>query len=155
MFRKLRRRLADMRALTELMTSAERLARADGLDRPGSEHVVAAAINHPDGRAAAMLAPHGVDAERFLEAIRRVHARALDEVGIHPGDDLDAELPAASAGTGAFRAEPSAQDLLQRVAANAEGFDSAAFVREAAEVRHGTVALVFEELGLAGAAFEC
>ena len=156
MFRKLRRRIADMKALTELMTSAERLARDDGLDRPGSEHVVAAAISHSDGRAAALLAPHGVDADRFLEATRRVHTRALDAVGVHASDDqLDAALPDATPESGAYKVEPSAQDLLQRVAATATGFDSAQFVREATKVRQGTVALALEELGLVSEAFDC
>lgn len=149
MLTKIRRRMKDMKALTELMTTAERLARADGVELPGSEHVVAAAIDHSDGRAAALAGSHGVDAERFLVEVRRVHADALDEIGIDERDDaIDPALPDGGDPVGLYRAAPSAQRLLKLVADTSDGFDSAAFVRQAARTRRGTTAAALRNLGI-------
>lgn len=149
MFARLRRRMKDMKALAELMTNAERLARDDGVELPGSEHVVAAAIDHSDGQAAALARTHGVDAERFLAEVRRLHADALDGIGVtEPDDAIDAALPDAPEASGLYRATPSAQRLLQRVADTAHGFDSAAFVRMAAAADRGTTASALRNLGI-------
>lgn len=149
MLTRLRRRMQDMKAVTELMTTAERLARADGVELPGSEHLVAAAIDHSDGRAAALADAHGVDADRFLAEIRRVHADALDELGIDERDDaIDAALPEPVEPVGPYRAAPSAQQLLRCVAERADGFDSAAIIRQAARSRRGTTATALRHLGI-------
>lgn len=151
MLTRLRRRMKDMKALTELMTTAERLARADGVELPGSEQLVAAALGHSDGRAASFAEPHGVNADVFLVEVRRVHAEALEEIGIGEVDDaIDASLPDAPEPIGPYRAAPSAQHLLQRVARSADGFDSAEIVCEAARSRHGTTAMALRNLGVAG-----
>lgn len=147
MLAKIRRRTKDMKALTELMTTAERFARADGVELPGSEHVVAAAIDHSDGRAGALAGAHGVDAEQFLAEVRRVHADALDEIGIEERDNaIDSALPDEGEPIGPYRATPSAQQLLKRVAETSDGFDSAAFVRQAARTRQGTTAAALRNL---------
>lgn len=149
MLTKLRRRMKDMRALTELMTTAERHARADGVALPGSEHIVAAAIGHSDGRAASLAGSHGVDAEQFLAEVRRLHAEALDDIGIDARDDaIGSSLPATAEPDGLYRAAPSAQQLLSRVADTSTGFDSAAIIREAARSRHGTTAAALRRLGI-------
>ena len=149
MLAKIRRRMKDMKALTELMTTAERYARADGVELPGSEHLVAAAIDHSDGRAGALAGSHGVDAERFLAEVRRVHADALDEIGIDERDDaIDPALPDAGEPVGLHRAAPSAQQLLKRVADTSDGFNSAAFIQHAARTRRGTTAAALGNLGI-------
>jgi hypothetical protein len=149
MLAKIRRRVKDMKALTELMTTAERFARADGVELPGSEHVVAAAIDHSDGRAAALAGSHGVDAEGFLVEVRRVHADALDEIGIDEREEaIDPALPEGDEPVGLYRATPSAQQLLKCVAETSDGFDSAEFLRQASRTRRGTAAAALRRLGI-------
>lgn len=141
--------MKDMKALAELMTNAERIARADGVELPGSEHVVAAAIDHSDGKAASLARSHGVDAERFLAEVRRLHAAALDQIGVtEPAGAIDSALPDQPDPSSVYRAAPSAQQLLQRVADTSTGFDSAAFLHTAAASKRGTTASALRNLGI-------
>lgn len=149
MFRRIKNRIAAMRGVGILLSTAEEAARADGLDRPAAEHMVIAALRHPDGRAAALLAPHGIDADAFATAVREVHAAALETTSDSSTErGLDAALPEPARPRGVYRSSASGQELMQRVAAQSTDFDSAEIVREAADAEHGTVALAFRTLGI-------
>lgn len=145
MFTRMKNRIASMKDVALLLSTAEEVARADGLDQPAAEHMVIAALQHPDGRAATLLGAHGIDADTFATAVRRVHAAALDSDADGP---MDGSLPATVEAGGLYRSAPSGQELIRQVAATAKGFDSAAIVREAVRAERGTVALAFRQLGI-------
>ena len=57
MFDKLRRARADLTTMNALFPAAERIARDDGIDQPGAEHLLLAAIDLDDGIAKDALTP--------------------------------------------------------------------------------------------------
>ena len=49
MFDKLRRARADLTTMNALFPAAERIAHGDGIDQPGAEHLLLAALDLDDG----------------------------------------------------------------------------------------------------------
>lgn len=149
MLSRIRRRFDDMRAVARLLSEAERHAGDEGIDRPEAEHLVMAALNHPDGRARTLLARHGVDAATFADAVRSIHAASTEQIGVEaPDDAIDAVLPSPGAPRGLYRSAPSAERLMRQVADDADGFDSADIVRMAARFERSTTALALAALGV-------
>jgi ATP-dependent Clp protease ATP-binding subunit ClpA len=111
MFKTLRIRFQDVRTIARLCTAAENIARAE----PGSEHLVLASLDLPDGTARDAFARLGVSREAFAEAIQAQFADALGSVGL--------QVPAAEAAPPAsakphsmlYRAAPSGQALIERM----------------------------------------
>lgn len=114
MFNAIKRRLADMATIKALCTAAERHANAEGRQQPGAEHFVLAALELPDGSAAAAFRRLQADPAAFRAAIERQYADALSGVGA--GDVLPDPEPVA-ADRGLYRAGASGQALLQALAA--------------------------------------
>ena len=85
MFERFRRRLADGRALAELMRSAEAVARSMGDGPPGAEHFLLASFEHPDGDARRVLAGFGATAASTREAIEAQYREALSRAGLGDG----------------------------------------------------------------------
>ena len=155
--------LADIRTMKELFTAAEREAAALGDEQPGAEHLFLAALTLDDQSARSALATLEVTADQVRAGIARVHATALGSVGIDgAADGLSGNSGSPRSLTGVYRSTGSAQDLFQRArrlaAADKPATLRAAYiVMAAAEVEHGTVARLFDLLGidrerLAGAA---
>jgi ATP-dependent Clp protease ATP-binding subunit ClpA len=153
MFQKLRARLGDVSTITRVLQDAETIARREGLEQPGAEHLVLAALRLDDGTARAALERAGASADAFASAVRDQHAVALGTVGVVADDDLiDASLPEPGSPSGVYRSDTSAQELFQRAGdeARAEGGGllGAHVLGAAAELEHGTVARAFEHLGI-------
>ena len=114
MFSSIKRRLGDMATITNLCNAAERHANAEGKQEPGAEHFVLAALELPDGSAAAAMRRLQVDADSFRAAIEAQYAAALADAAI------PAAVPAATAvapQAGTYRASASGQALMQELAA--------------------------------------
>ena len=117
------------------MTSADPEAAALGDQQPGAEHLLLAAAGLDDSTAAIGVTPTSVRA-----AIVAVHARAF---GV--------ELPESTRPLrGAYRSADSLKEVSQRtrVLSKGEPLSALHVLRAAAERRHGTVALVIDELGI-------
>lgn len=114
MFTRLKRRLADMATIKTLCTAAERHANAEGRQQPGAEHFVLAALDLPDGSAAAAFRRLHADPLAFRAAIERQYAEALSGVG---GVGMLPDSVPVTADSGVYRAGASGQALLQALAA--------------------------------------
>jgi ATP-dependent Clp protease ATP-binding subunit ClpA len=153
LFAQLRRARADIATMNTLLPAAERIAAADGLDRPGAEHLLLAALELPDGVAAEALSTVGVDRDRLHEAIRGQHAAALRGIGVdHDEAVLDTHFPPPAAATGAYRSQGSLQDAFRRATALAKEshspIGSGQVLIAVLEPEHGSVARAFTMLGV-------
>lgn len=82
MFEKLRRARADPATMLALFPKAEQIARADGVDEPGAEHLLLAALDLDDGIATRALDRFHVDAGSLRAAIGAQHDEALRAIGV-------------------------------------------------------------------------
>jgi ATP-dependent Clp protease ATP-binding subunit ClpA len=150
----IRTALADIRTMRALFTTAEGEAAALGDEQPGAEHLLLAAMILDDASARSAFATLGVTVEQVRSAIGRVHATALDAVGIDAGTDGVRGLSESSRPfTGPYRSTGSAQDLFQRArrlsAADKPGTLRAGHIAmAAAQAEHGTIRRVLELLGV-------
>ncbi|WP_300007554.1 Clp protease N-terminal domain-containing protein [Pseudonocardia sp.] len=153
MLRGLRRARADIATMNRLFPAAEQIARADGLERPGAEHLLMAALELDDPTASEALRECGVTAGGLHEAVRAQHAAALEVVGIAVDDDaIDAALPPFAPSRGPYRSEGSAQRAFRRAVALAKHgrspLLSAHVLLAVIESRRGTVARALAGLGV-------
>ncbi len=116
MFDKIKRRFRDMSTLKALCLGAEKHANADGQKEPGSEHFVLAALELPDGTARKAFERIQLDPNSFRTAIAQQYDDALRNIGIelpqHTSSDGAVSIPA---GTGVYKAQPSARALMQQL----------------------------------------
>lgn len=111
MFKTLKVRFQDMRTIAQLCTAAENIARAE----PGSEHLVLASFDLPDGTTRDAFARLGLSREAFAEAIQAQFADALGSVGLTlPAGDTAAQSTARPRGK-LYRAAPSGQAVFERL----------------------------------------
>lgn len=153
MFRKLRARTAAMKTISTLLRQAEEIARSRGTDKPAAEHLVLAALLLPDGTAPRTLARLGSSGEDFRAALEAQEAEDLERIGIYALDDhIHAELPEPTAPSGAYKSEPSAQQLFQAAGEDARRHGrpivGAHVLRAAAALAHGATARAFRRLGI-------
>jgi ATP-dependent Clp protease ATP-binding subunit ClpA len=165
MFAKIKQRFQDMHTIKALCMSAEKHANADGQKEPGAEHFVLAALALPDGTARRAFEQLGTDPDGYRAAIARQYDDALRHVGIEISDDdadsHDAAIPFPS-GTGVYKAQPSAQALMQLLAHQKKADDSkpllgAHVLLAVTAARHGVALRALRAMGiqpamLAGAA---
>lgn len=155
--------LRQMRAIKDLLTEAEREARAMGEVEPGAEHLLLAAMDLGDGTAARAMERFEVDRDRLRAAIAEHHAAALASVGVDPAAAAALAAPQPLAppdGDGIYRSGASAQEAFRAAGALARRdrrFLGAHVVIAVAEMEAGTSTGVLERLGvdraaLAGAA---
>lgn len=149
----LRTAIADARLIAAMLTTAEVEARALGDGEPGAEHLLLAALLADDSSASeAMLTAAGagrtMDGAAVRTAIGAVHEASLAAVGV-TAPELHGALPP---GTGLYRSEVSAQEVLQRARVlsrgSRSGLRSAHVLLAAAQRERGTVARVLESLGI-------
>lgn len=153
MFSGFRRARADLATMNILLPAAERIAAADGVAEPGAEHLLLAALDLPDGVAAAALATVGVDRTRLHRAIRAQHAAALRSVGVIADDAvLDARLPSPTTPTGPYRSQGSLQDTFQRATGMAKQsgspLGSGHVLLAVLELEYGTLTRTFDDLSV-------
>lgn len=148
MFSSIKRRLGDMATITTLCSAAERHANAEGKQEPGAEHFVLAALELPDGSAAAAMRRLHADADSFRAAVEAQYSAAL----------ADAAMPAASAiapRAGTYRASASGQALMQELAAQdmaGSPLLGAHILLAASKAQRGVTARALEALGATPAA---
>lgn len=139
----LKKARADLATMKRLLPEAERIARQQGAESPSAEHLIAAALSLDDGIAAAVLAAHGVDRDRWLKAVRQQHQDALATIGITVDDATLSEHVQPEQATGPLRSQPSLQDAFQRAVALAKQdnspLTSTHVLLAAIQADHGTV----------------
>ncbi len=149
------RMFREMRAIKDLLTGAEGIARSMGDEQSAAEHLLPAAFDLPDGSGDRVLGRFGLDRERLRAAIVEQHAAALVAAGMRP--EVAAQLSDASpfdppTGSGIYRSSPSAQEAFQRAGAMARSarrpLVGAHVVAAVAEMEHGTVPQLLERLGI-------
>lgn len=153
MFRKLKARAAAVKTISALVTKAEEIARRRGAERPAAEHLVLAALQLSDGTAARTLERVGSSAADFGTALDAQEAEDLERIGVHADDDrISSELPQPSEPVGAYRSEPSAQELFQAAGDDARRGDGSlvgAHVRRAAAaLERGPTARALRGMGI-------
>lgn len=145
----------EMRAIKDLLTGAENIARSMGDEQPAAEHLLLAAFDLPDRSADRVMSRFGVDRDRLRAAIVEHHAAALVAAGVRP--DVAEQLSDAPpleppTGSGIYRSSPSAQEAFQRAGAMARSsrrpLVGAHVVAAVAGMEHGTVAQLMERLGI-------
>ncbi len=146
----LRTAVRDTRLVAALLTIAEHEARALGDPSPSAEHLLLSAmlVDDPSARDAIGSISSTVDTAAVRAAIGAVHSASLSAIGIAP-PTIDAAMPSAR---GAYHSEVSAQEVFQRARLlsrhSRTGISSAHVLLAAAEREYGTVARVFQHLGL-------
>lgn len=153
--------LGDMRTIKRLLTDAERIAREHGVEEPGAEHLLLAAIELPDGTATRALAAVGVDDETVRLALRSGEVDALVTAGV-PRDRAEALAIPTPLGSGGkpilYGAGPSAREAFQDAGARARAagqrLTGAHVVAAVAALHRGAVAAALGRLGIEGTALE-
>ena len=115
MFASIKRKVREIGTISTLCTVAEKHALAAGQQQPGAEHFLLAALELPDGAARRAFERAGADAQQFSGAIERQYREALQGVGVD-SSVLEDEAQAVPAAAGVYRAQPSGQAVMQRLA---------------------------------------
>ena len=153
MFNNLRRARADLATMNALFPSAEQIARDDGIDQPGAEHLLLAALDLEDGVARRAMNTFQVDAAELRAAIVGQHEEALSTVGVIADDNaIAASLPASGQPRGLYRAQGSLQTAFQHAVALAKRdkalLNSGYLLLAITDAEHGSVARSLEQLGV-------
>lgn len=146
-------RIDDMRLIAELLTTAEREARAGGDERPGAEHLLLAASEVGDPSARDALARWDASPDRIRAAIVAVHEHALAGLGLDPASAAFAAsgVPIDAAPPRAYRSDANAQAVFTRAgelarSSRPRGLRTAHVLLAVAESEAGTVRRVLREL---------
>lgn len=153
MFNKLRRARADLATMNDLLPAAERIARDDGIEQPGVEHLLLASLDLDDDIAINALSIFGVKAADIRAAIAGQHEEALRAVGVIADDNaIAAALPAAGEPSGPYRSQGSLQTAFQQAVALAKhdkaALNSGYILLAVTDAEHGTVVRVLQHLGV-------
>lgn len=115
MFKTIRQRFRDMNTIKALCLAAEKFGNADGQMKPGAEHFVLSALALPDGTARKALLRLHANPDCFPAAIAKQYKDALHSVGVSLScvNDIADQPTAIPTGDGLYKAQPSAQALMQ------------------------------------------
>ena len=153
MLKKLRDRFESMRAIADLSTRAEAIARRWGVVEPAAEHFLLAALEMPDNSAAQALSALGHDQASLEDAIREQHSATLAIAGISQEHVVEGEFIGGPTDTGLYRAAATGKQLMQILSRqarerNSGGFRSLQVLEAALAMRHGVVPRVLKKLGV-------
>jgi ATP-dependent Clp protease ATP-binding subunit ClpA len=153
MFDKLRRARADIATMNALFPAAEHIARDDGIEQPGAEHLLLASLDLDDGIANSALSAFDVSSAEIRAAIVGQHEEALHKIGVVADDNaIAAALPASGESTGAYRAQGSLQTAFQQAVALAKrdkaALNSGYLLLAIIDAEHGTVVRTLRHLGV-------
>lgn len=153
MFNKLRRARSDLATMIDLFPAAERIARDDGIDQPGAEHLLLAALDLDDGIAKQAIGTFQVAATDLRAAIVGQHEEALRAIGVIADDNaIAAALPASGQPRGPYRAQGSLQTAFQQAVALAKRdkapLNSGYLLLAIIDADHGAIARSLERLGV-------
>ncbi len=148
-----RKPMQDIRTMNTLFTAAEKEAALVGEADFGTEHLILAAFDLPDGSAARAFKRVGVDPHAFRKAINDQHAEALKAIGIAPEDGmLDEHLPESGESTTPVRSKGSSQKAFKKVVKMVKKEKSQVYgayiVLAATEAEQGSTARALETLGV-------
>ena len=144
----------DIRIMATLFPAAETVARQDGLEAAGAEHLVIAALDLPDGSARRAFERVGATADDFRDAVRAQHHEALAGVGMSGLEDsaLDRRLPEPVPAPGPVKTSPSAhkmfRGIVKQVRKERAQLYGAYFVLAAAESQRGTAVRAIRHMGI-------
>ena len=118
MFNTVKQRLRDVGTINALCSGAEKFANAEGQKEPGAEHLVLSALELPDGTARKAFKRVHADPDSFRAAIARQYEDALQNIGIAlpPEAAIADEASPVAAGAGLYKAQASADTLMQTLA---------------------------------------
>ena len=138
--------------MNKLLPEAERIARHDGVERPGAEHLLLASLDL-DGTALAALKELDIDRGQLHQAVVDQHDEALRAIGIEADENaIDASLPLPERAAGVYRSGPSLQQTFQRAVKLAKAdkvpLQSIHVLLAATELEHGTLRRAFDHLGV-------
>ncbi|WP_144122541.1 Clp protease N-terminal domain-containing protein [Catellatospora sichuanensis] len=144
------RALNNVRTLKTLLNTAESIARADGQELPGTEHLVLSALALPDATAERALQQIGISTGDLTSAVEAVHRAALDGIGL---THEPAAVPSAGAPKGLYRMTPPAQQVFQDAVALSKTAAPKLLLGghvlvAAARQEHGTWARAVKRLGI-------
>ena len=153
MFDKLRRARTDLATMNALLPAAERFAHEEGIDQPGEEHLLLAALDLDDGIARRALGAFDIDRASLQAGIAGQHDETLQSIGVHADDNaIAAALPPAGRPSGAYRAQASAQRAFQHAVELAKRdkvpLNSGHVLLASTEAEHGPLARSFDHLGV-------
>lgn len=149
MFDTFRNKLTDMATIKALCEAAERHSLADQQTKPGAEHFVLAALDLPDGSAAAAFAALGIDAEQFRDALEGETRQALAHAGVR--DAHVQTIPPLPAQSGLYDAAPAGQAVMQALTDSRktrEALRGVDVLKAVAAMPHGKVARTFKLMGI-------
>lgn len=148
----LKRARADVTFMNELLPAAERIARADGVERPEARHLVVAAIRHPDGIARRALEGLGIAEQDLVAEWELQQVEALESIGVQVDLAAVKEAAPAPGQPRIYHAETSQQSMFQRAVAIAKSqrvpMSSGHILLAATEEVVSELALVFDRLGV-------
>jgi ATP-dependent Clp protease ATP-binding subunit ClpA len=153
MFDTMKRARADVATMNAVLPAAERMARDEGLEEPGAEHLLLAAVDLDDGIARRALGELGVDSAGLRAAVAAQHEDALRSIGVIADEQtLAAALPDAGPPQGVYRSQGSLQDAFQEAVALAKRdgtrLTSGHLLLATTAPDHGTVHRAVARLGL-------
>ncbi|MCP4963638.1 MAG: Clp protease [bacterium] len=143
----------DIRTMNTLFTAAEKEASLIGEAEYGTEHLILAAFDLPDGSAVRAFKRVGVDPHAFRKAINDQHAEALRAIGIAPDDGrIDGTLPELPEPTSPMKSKGSSQNVSKKVVKLVKKEKSqlygAYIVLVAAEAETGSTSRALDTLGV-------
>lgn len=144
--------LADVRIMNKLFPTADRLAREEGMDITGPEHLLCSALRLPDKSGERALARLGLTPEALDAAVVAVHSELLRSVGIDPDAvPTDDQVPITGMGAALFHQQsPEVNEMFRRVVdrVRPDGTQlyGAYFLLDAAEESRGALGLALDRL---------
>jgi ATP-dependent Clp protease ATP-binding subunit ClpA len=153
MFNKLRRARADVTTMNALFSAAERIAHDDGIEQPGAEHLLLAALDLDDDIANDALSAFDVDSAEIRAAIIVQHDEALRAISVIADDNaITAALPASGQPSGPYRSQGSLQTAFQLAVELAKrdkaALNSGYILLAVIDAEHGTIMRAFQHLGI-------
>jgi ATP-dependent Clp protease ATP-binding subunit ClpA len=149
---KIKNPIKDMRTIKEILTSAEDAARRAGESQPGAEHLLLAALEHPEGSARRAFERVGADPDAFGPAVAAQHVEALRTVGIEPPPEDTLAPPPEAKPSRWYRANASLQYAFKRAGelARDDGtwLTGAHVVVAVAGMEHGSAARALRAMGV-------
>lgn len=151
----IKRRICDVRTLSQLCATAEDIAHQQGRSRPGSEHFILAALALPDQTAAQAFTSLGLTEQQFRDALAAQRYDALASIGVSIKTDgaipLPSDLPQPKPVL--YETEPSGQSLVKRLAdtrksRTARSLLGADVLLAAAQESHTPSSRAFQRLGV-------
>ena len=152
MFASIKRRIREIQTIGTLCKAAEKHARASGQQQPGAEHFMLAALELPDGSARRVFERVGADPQEFGKAIEQQYRDALHAVGLDlPALDEPEQAQAFAEASGVYRAQPSGQAVMQRMAeqrTSGAPLSGAHVVLAVASSEHGVAPRALRSMGV-------